>query len=122
MVEPLKETKANPQVRIDPYMEELFGKIKADNITIDPTVWSLLTHVLGNRTYAMSLILGDFLSLPKWVLNAGSCVMRFLYKMSGHKDKISNIDYVMEKALNNALQIKDFLGRLRQTTEKKAGF
>ncbi len=61
MAEPLKKTESPAKVKTDPYTEELFQKIKEQNITIDPAVWSLLTHVLGNRTYAISLILGDFL-------------------------------------------------------------
>lgn len=118
----LEKTEVRPPVKTDPYTEELFKKIKDENIIIDPTIWSLLTHVLGNRTYAISLILGDFLSIPKWVLNAGSSVMKFLYRISGHKDKINNIDQILERALNNTYQIKDFLNRLRADTERKTGF
>lgn len=122
MDETLKKTEVKPPIKTDSYAEELFKKIKDENIIVDPTVWSLLTHVLGNRTYAISLILGDFLSIPKWVLNAGSSVMKFLYRISGHKDKINNIDQILERALNNTYQIKDFLNRLREATERKAGF
>lgn len=122
MVEPVKKTENKPVVKTDAYTEELFTKIKADNITVDPTIWSLLTHVLGNRTYAISLIVGDFLSLPKWILRSGSYVMKFLYWISGHKDKINNIDHILERAQVNAYQIKDFLTRLREATEKKGGF
>lgn len=113
---------AEAPVKTDRYTEELFKKIKEGNITIDPAVWSLLTHVLGNRTYAISLILGDFLSTPKWILNAGSSMMKFLYRISGHKDKMNDISNVLERASSNTLQISDFLKRLRQATEKKAGF
>mgnify|MGYP001572560267 CR=1 FL=1 len=122
MGETLQKTEVKSPVKTDAYTEELFKKIKDENIIVDPAVWSLLTHVLGNRTYAISLILGDFLSIPKWVLNAGSSVMKFLYRISGHKDKINNIDRILERALTNAYQIKDFLNRLREATEKKAGF
>lgn len=121
MVEAIKKTD-KPELKKDSYTEELFAKIKADNITVDPTVWSLLTHVLGNRTYAISLIVGDFLSIPKWILRAGTSVMRFLYWISGHKDKINNIDRILERVQVNAYQIKDFLTRLREATEKKGGF
>jgi len=122
MDDTLEKTEVKPPVKTDPYTEELFKKIKDENIIIDPTVWSLLTHVLGNRTYAISLILGDFLSIPKWVLNAGSSVMKFLYRVSGHKDKINSIDEILQRALKNTYQIKHFLDRLRDTTERKSGF
>lgn len=106
----------------DPYMEELFQKIKEKNITVDPTVWSLLTHVLGNRTYAISLNLEDFLSTPKWILRAGSYVMILLYKLSGNKGKMFTIEEQLQRALINVYMIKDFSKRLREATEKKAGF
>lgn len=122
MVEAPKKTEVNPPVKTDPYIEELFKKIKDENITVDPTVWSLFTHVMGNRTYVITLVVGDFLSIPKWILNSGSFVMKFLYWISGHKDKINTISYSLEKISSNTLQIKDFLNRLRQATEKKAGF
>lgn len=122
MDEGVKNKKDQSSNKTDPYTEELFAKIKAENITVDPTVWSLITHVLGNRTYAISLIVGDFLSIPKWILRTGTWVMRFFYWISGHKDKINNIDYILERIRANAYQIKDFLTRLREATERKQGF
>jgi hypothetical protein len=112
----------NPLVKTDAFTEELFQKIKDENISVDPAVWALLSHVLGNRVYVISLILGDYLSIPKWIVNAGSSLMKFLYWISGHKDKLHNIDLVLEKGLTNCYQIRDFLGRLRQATQRKGGF
>lgn len=106
----------------DPYIEELFEKIKKENITVDPLVWSLLTHVLGNRVYALNLNLGDFLDTPKWILNAGSYLMIFLYKISGNRGRMYTIQEHLQKALSNAHMIRDFLKRLREATEKKPGF
>jgi len=111
-----------PQVKMDLYSEELFQKIKEQNITINPDVWSLLTHVLGNRGYAITLNLGDFLDTPKWILNAGSYFMIFLYKISGHKDKMYLIQERLQKVLNNAYMIRDFMKRLREVTAKNVGF
>ncbi|MCM8801162.1 MAG: hypothetical protein NC912_04010 [Candidatus Omnitrophica bacterium] len=111
-----------PQPKPDPYIEELFQRIKEQNITIDPTVWSLLTHVLGNRTYAIILALGDFLSTPQWILNLGSYLMIFLYKISGGRGKMYTIQESLQRALNNAYIIKDFLKHLREIAEKKPGF
>lgn len=108
--------------KMDAYTEELFAKIRAENIAVDPTVWALLTHFLGNKTYAIILIVGDFLSIPKWILRVGSSVMKFLYLISGHTDKINSVDYILERAQVNAHQLKDFLNRLREATQKKGGF
>lgn len=109
-------------VKTDAYTEELFRKIKEQNITVDPIVWSMLTHVLGNKVYAIILNLGDFLDTPKWIIKAGSFVMIFLYKITGGRGKMHTIDVHLDKALNNAVMIKNFLKRLREATEKKAGF
>ena len=122
MVEAEKKQDLQPSIKMDPYAEELFKKIKEENITLDPTVWSLLTHVLGNRTYAISLILGDLLDTPKWIIKTGSYVMMFLFKITGGRGGMYSVDVHLQKALNNTIMIKDFLSRLRETTQKKVGF
>ena len=43
MDEALKKIEVQPPVKTDAYTEELFKKIKDENIIVDPTVWSLLT-------------------------------------------------------------------------------
>lgn len=116
-----KAATASP-VKVDRYSEELFAKIKAENITVAPAVWSLMTHILGNRAYAISLITGDYLSLPKWILKSGSRVMQFLYRVSGHKDNVGDLEYSLLRTKANALQIKEFLTRLREATDRKGGF
>ena len=113
---------SEPPHRMDPYTEELFKKIKEHNVTVDPEVWALLNHVLGNRVYTISLILGDFLATPRWILNAGSRVMKFLYAVSGKRGELSAIDEAMRRALDNAFQIKGFLNRLREISQQKPGF
>lgn len=118
---PINQVPQTP-IKQDPYTEELFQKIQDEKITINPAVWSLLTHVLGNRVYSITLILGDFLSAPKWILNVGSYLMIFLYKISGGKGKMYTVQSELQRALNNAYLIKDFLKRLREATEQKAGF
>ena len=113
---------ADAPAKTDPYIEELFQKIKDEKIMVDPVVWSLMTHVLGNSVYSITLILGDFLSTPPWILKTGSGLMKFLYKITGNKGKLYSIEESLQKALNNAYMIKDLLKRLREVTEKKAGF
>ncbi|MCX5697029.1 MAG: hypothetical protein NTU54_03520 [Candidatus Omnitrophica bacterium] len=122
MDEVVKKQNLQPPLKTDPYTEELFQKIKEQNITIDPTIWSMLTHVLGNRMLAIMYNLGDFLDTPKWILKTGSYVMIFLYKITGGRGKMYTVDVQLKRALNNAVMIKDFLNRLRKETEKKAGF
>lgn len=102
--------------------EEYLKKIEEKKITIDPLIWEVLMHVLGNRTYAISLNLEDFLAMPKWILRTGSYVMIFLYKISGGKGKFYTIEERLNRSLKNIYMIKEFLERLREITEKKEGF
>lgn len=102
--------------------EEYLKKIKDEKITIDPTVWSLLTHVIGNRAYAITLNLEDLLSIPKWILRVGSYLMIFLYKISGNKGKMYTLEEHLKRALKNVYMLKDFLERLREATGRGPGY
>ena len=79
------------------YAEELFKKIEDNKITVDPVVWELMGHVLGNRIYIISLIVSDLLDTPKWILNAGSRLMIFLYKISGNQGKMRTLSDIAER-------------------------
>lgn len=79
-------------------------------------------HVLGNRIYSISLIVSDLLDTPRWILNAGSRLMIFLYKISGNHGKMRTISEIMERAVRNADQAAEFMTRLRQATKQKKGF
>lgn len=114
--------KEKETIKPDPYEEELFQKIKEEKITVDPVVWSLLNHVLGNRLYSINLILGDFLDTPRWILNVGSYIMIFLYKLCGYRGKLRTIQEVCNRALDNAERINNFLKHLREATQQKPEF
>lgn len=109
-------------VKLDAYTQELFNKIEQEHITVNPVVWQLFNHVLGNRLHAINAILGDLLDTPSWILKAGSGLMIFLYKLSGGRVKMYPVKEVLERALGNAYQIRAFLDRLREVTLQKGGF
>ena len=108
--------------KADVYTEELFQKIKDNKITIDPVVWDLVGHVLGNRIYSITLIVSDLLDTPKWILTAGSRLMMFLYKITGNPGKMRAIQEILGRAARNADQARDFMKRLREATKHKTGF
>lgn len=108
--------------KADAYTEELFQKIKDNKIAVDPVVWDLMGHVLGNRIYSITLIVNDLLDTPKWILAAGSRLMIFLYKISGNQGKMRTVGDILERAARNADQARDFMKRLREATKHKAGF
>lgn len=108
--------------KAEAYAEELFKKIEDNNVTVDPVVWELMGHVLGNRIYIISLIVSDLLDTPKWILNAGSRLMNFLYKISGNQGKMRALSEIAERAANNADQATEFMTRLRKATKREKGF
>jgi len=109
-------------IKLDPYTQELLNKIEKEQITINPVVWQLLNHVLGNRVHAINAILGDLLDTPSWILKVGSGLMIFLYKISGNRARMHTIKEVLERALSNTNQIRTFLDHLREVTQQKRGF
>lgn len=108
--------------KAEAYAEELFKKIEDNNITVDPVVWDLMGHVLGNRIYSITLILSDLLDTPKWILNAGSRLMIFLYKISGNQGEMNSLSDIAGRISKNADQATEFMSRLRQTTKQRKGF
>lgn len=108
--------------KAEAYAEELFKKIEDNNITVDPVVWEVMGHVLGNRIYIISLIIADLLDTPKWILNAGSWLMNLLYKISGNQGKMRTLSELAERAAKNVDQATEFMSRLRQTAKQRKGF
>ena len=114
----MSETLSKP----DAYTEELFQKIKDNKITVDPVIWDLMGHVLGNRIYSITLIVNDLLDTPRWILSAGSWLMIFLYKITGNPGKMRAIQDILERTSKNADKARDFMKRLREATKHKTGF
>lgn len=114
--------KSAQTVAFDPGTEELLKKISDENITIHPVVWDILTHVIGNRAYAIILILGELSDMPKWIIKASSCVMIFLYKVSGGKGNLHTVPYYLERIQRNTTLLKEFIDRLREATKEKREF
>lgn len=42
-----------------PNEQEIYEKIKKENITIHPAIWELIDHHIGNGLYMINLILGS---------------------------------------------------------------
>ena len=47
----------------NPFSNEaaIYEKIKSENIKIDPSIWELIEHYIGNDVYAMQLIVGSYI-------------------------------------------------------------
>ncbi len=116
------ENKSEQPITFDVTTERLLEQIKKENIAIHPTVWELLGHILSNKIYAINLTMGDFGDTPAWIVNAASWLIRFLYKLSGGRGEIRPISYYIQRTLSNTQQMKVFLDRLREATDRKEGF
>lgn len=84
---------ANPM----PGEEEIYEKIKKENITVHPLVWQLLEHHINNDLYMINLIIG-----------------------SAGLDEEPLSEENAKKLINHTKAIKDFLDRLWQATHPDA--
>lgn len=79
-----------------PNEQEIYERIKKENIVVHPLVWELINHHINNDLYTINLILGSTV-LDGEVLT--------------EKDA--------EKILNHVKAITDFLHRLQEATRRK---
>jgi hypothetical protein len=73
--------------------QEIYERIKKENLTIDPLIWDLIRHHIGNDLYAINLILGSTV-------------------LDGEQLSEENA----RKILAHATAIKDFLAKLSKAT------
>lgn len=74
--------------------QEIYEKIKKDNITIHPLIWELINHHIGNDLYMINLVIGSTIS---------------------DGEPLSKED--ASKVLHHSKQIQDFLDKLSQVTK-----
>jgi len=79
-----------------PNEQEIYEKIKEENINIHPLVWQLLEHHITNDLYAINLIIGSTV-------------------LDGQTLSVDN----GEKILKHTNEIKNFLTKLADSTKKK---
>lgn len=80
-----------------PNEQEIYEKIKKENITIHPLVWQLLDHHINNDLYMINLIIGST-TLDEEPLSKENA----------------------KKVLNHTEAIKGFLDKLEKTTKPKS--
>jgi len=77
-----------------PDEQEIYEKIKKENITIHPLVWQLLEHHINNDLYMINLIIGSTV-LDDRPLNEESA-----RKVISHSKAIADFLVQLEKATN----------------------
>jgi len=79
-----------------PNEQEIFEKIKKENITIHPLIWELINHHIGNDLYMINLIVG-------------------LTILDGEPLTEENAN----KIIKHSKEIQSFLDKLAQATKPK---
>ena len=110
---------ANPM----PGEEQIYERIKRDNVKVDYEVWELLNHHIRNDTNAIAMALGTLRTIPPWILKAASMVMFILHKITFQRgepplDLIKTCDVSLKRVKNVGV----FLKKMRDmTVEEKSG-
>jgi 5-methylcytosine-specific restriction endonuclease McrBC regulatory subunit McrC len=81
-----------------PHEQEIYEKIKKENITIHPLLWELLEHHVHNELYMINLIIGST-------------------TLDGETLSVENA----QKVINHGNAIKEFLEKLEKLTRPKPG-
>lgn len=79
-----------------PNEQEIYEKIKKENLTIAPIIWQLINHHINNDLYAINLILGSTV-------------------LDGEPLSEENAT----KIIKRTKEIKDFLDKLAEVTKPK---
>ncbi|MCX5695012.1 MAG: hypothetical protein NT014_07865 [Candidatus Omnitrophica bacterium] len=80
-----------------PNEQQIYEKLKSENITIHPLIWELIEHHINNDIYMINLIIGSTV-------------------MDGEALSQENA----KKILNHVKAINDFLGKLGKLTQPKS--
>lgn len=79
-----------------PNEQEIYEKLKKDNIMLHPLIWELIEHHIGNDIYMINLIIGST------VLDG---------------ETLSEVD--AKKVIQHTKAIKDFLEKLEKAVRRK---
>jgi hypothetical protein len=99
-----------------PNENEIYEKIKKENITVDPLIWELLSHNIRNDIHCISLSLGGLRTHPQWILKFASFAIKFLYKISRQPGEPEDLIRVCDESLERVYNISDFLTKLKEAT------
>lgn len=96
--------------------EEIYRKIKEENLFIHPLVWNLIDHHLRNDLQLISLAMGSLYSLPHWILKFASFMIKFLYKMSLLPGEADDLFFICNESIKKVKEIDRFLDNLKEAT------
>ncbi|MFH1768034.1 MAG: hypothetical protein ABH858_02595 [Candidatus Omnitrophota bacterium] len=99
--------------------EQIYQRIRMEGRTVPKDVWDLINHHVRNDLMVVSMAIGTLASLPKWILNAASFLIRFLYKTSRMPgEPPDDILTICNSVLNRVKIVDTFLRKLKAITEE----
>lgn len=100
----------------NPLPEEgkIYEKIKKENIRLNPLLWELISHHIRNDIYLISLSIDSLRTHPLWILKFASFMIKFLYKITFHRGKPSDLIETCDNSLKGIKEIDEFLKKLRE--------
>ncbi len=103
-----------------PDEDAILARIEKEKATITPFIWELMDHHIKNDLFAMALALNKLRYTPKWILQAASCVIAFLFKITRRPGTPpQDLTRICEVSLERVKSIDCFLKRLKELTLQK---
>jgi hypothetical protein len=99
-----------------PNEQELYDEIKRSGISIDPRLWQILSHHIGNDVQVIHLSVKCLSEMPPWIMQ-GCKLMLCLHRKFKKGFETNDIDTVCAATLERANNITGLLDKLRTTVK-----
>jgi hypothetical protein len=101
---------ANPM----PNEQELYEEIKKAGVSLDPRIWQILSHHIGNDIQVIYLSVRCLADLPPWVRKMHMIIMKF-HRPFQRTVIARDIHAVCGEALNRVENINELMKKIRAT-------
>jgi len=101
-----------------PNEQELYEEIQQDGVYLDPRIWKILSHHIGNDIQVIHLSVRCIANLPPWLKRMHTLVTHF--RRPFKKVLISHdINAVCGKALTHVENINELMKKLKATVVRQ---
>ena len=105
---------ANPM----PNEQDLLQEIKKAGVSLDPRLWQILSHHIGNDIQVIQLAVKNLSDTPLWAKRIFKIVM-ILHRPFKKRLRSEDLSMVCDEALTRTENITVLLGRLRDMVKKE---
>ena len=100
-----------------PDEQKLYEEIKQSGVSLDPRIWQILSHHIGNDIQVIHLSVRCIADLPSWLKRMHTLVTHF--RRPFKKVLISHdIDTVCGEALTHVENINELMRKLKATVKQ----